>query len=95
VEITENAAKIIRGMLQQTTGPWFIKEARSSQSKKYCAGLYHDAVVAWLRNDEERGIKPFEKITKPLHELRKEAGANASSGPSSHKGMIRAPAFPR
>ena len=91
VEITETAAKNIEGMLKLTAGPWFIKEARSSQSKKYRAGLHHDAVVAWLRNYEERGIKPFAKIPKPLHELRKEAGTlvNKAHGLVAAKQFLR------
>lgn len=91
VEITETAAKNLKKMLKLTSGPWFIKESRSSKSKKYRAGLHHDAVVAWLRNYEERGIKPFAKIPKPLHELRKEAGTlvNKAHGLVAAKGFLR------
>ena len=91
VEISEAAAEKLEKMLKQTSGRWFIKEGRSSKSNKYRAGLHHDAVVAWLRNYEERGIKPLAAIPKPLHELRKEAGTlvNKAHGLVAAKEFLR------
>ena len=91
VEITEAAAKNLEKLLEQTSGRWFIKEGHSSKSKKYRAGLHHDAVVAWLRKYEERGTKPLADVPKPLHELRKEAGTlvNKAHGLVAAKEFLR------
>ena len=74
VPVTAAAAKVLDGMMKRTKGTWFIKDGPSTASK-YRAATHHDAIVSWLRNYEERGIKPLAKINKPLHELRKEAGS--------------------
>ena len=74
VPVTASAAKVLAGMLKRTSSPWFIKDGTSSRSPNYRAGVYHDAVVDWLRSYEERGVKPLADVPKPLHELRKEAG---------------------
>ena len=91
VPITESAAEALEEMIKRTTGPWFIKEGRTTKSKNYRSGLYHDAAVDWLRNYEERGIKPLAEVTKPLHELRKEAGTlvNEAHGLVAAKDFLR------
>lgn len=52
---------------------------------------YHDAILRWLRKYEERGIRPFADIPKPLHELRKEAGTLVNS----QRGLNEAKNFSR
>lgn len=90
VPVTTAAAKVLDGMIKRMKGTWFIKDGPSKASK-YRAAKHHDAVVSWLRNYEERGIKPLAKVSKPLHELRKEAGSLVN-----HKhGLVAAQQFLR
>jgi len=91
VLVSASAGKVLTAMLKRTTGPWFIKDGASKQSPKYRAGLYHDALLRWLRNYEERGTNPFADLPKPLHELRKEAGTlvNSKHGLNEAKNFLR------
>jgi len=79
IRVSESAATILSEMLKRTPGKWFIKDGVSKQGPRYRAGIYHDAIVIWLRQYEERGIRPFIDVPKPLHELRKEAGTIVNS----------------
>lgn len=74
VLVGEAALKVLVGMLEKTSGSWFIADAPPKKTSKYRAWDSHDAVIKWLRNYEERGIRPLKDVKKPLHELRKEAG---------------------
>jgi hypothetical protein len=78
-------------MINKTKGVWFVTEARSKSSPAYRAGAHHDAIVTWLRNYEERGVKPLADVHKPLHELRKEAGTlvNSQHGLNEAKNFLR------
>lgn len=91
VTVSENAAKVLELMIKKTKGDWFVTEARNKRSPAYRAGIHHDAVVTWLRNYEERGIKPLADVHKPLHELRKEAGTlvNSQHGLDEAKNFLR------
>jgi len=73
VLVSPAAGKVLTKMLKHTTGPEFIKSGPSKQNK-YRAGFYHDELISWLRNYEERGTRPFADVQKPIQELRKEAG---------------------
>ncbi|MGC4244624.1 MAG: site-specific integrase [Herbaspirillum sp.] len=74
VPVSKAAAEVLKAMLKQTKGSWFIADGALARSK-YRAAKHHDAIIKWLRNYEERGVKPLAKVSKPLHELRKEAGS--------------------
>ncbi len=79
VRVSAAAAKVLGQMLKRTKGTWFIKsspppESAEVKEKPYRADVYHEGLIVWLRNYEERGIRPFADIAKPVHELRKEAG---------------------
>ncbi len=91
VLVSAEAGEVLAGMLKRTTGPWFVKDGISSRNKSYRAGLYHDALVRWLRKYEERGIRPLADVPKPLHELRKEAGTlvNNQHGLNEAKNFLR------
>jgi hypothetical protein len=91
VTVSENAAKVLELMIQKTSGSWFIREARNNKDSTYRTGAHHDALIAWLRNYEERNIKPLEDVHKPLHELRKEAGTlvNSQHGLNEAKNFLR------
>jgi integrase len=91
VLVSAAAGEVLAEMLKRTTGPWFVKEGRSRQSPTYRAGQYHDELLRWLRKYEERGIRPFADIPKPLHELRKEAGTlvNSQHGLNEAKNFLR------
>ena len=91
VLVSAAAGEVLAGMLKRTIGPWFVKSGISKQSPSYRAGLYHDALVRWLRKYEERGIRPLADVPKPLHELRKEAGTlvNNQHGLNEAKNFLR------
>lgn len=74
VLVGKSATKMLQEMIKKTAGDWFIKSGPHKKSASYRAWDSHDAVIVWLRNYEERGIKPLSDVRKPLHELRKEAG---------------------
>lgn len=78
-------------MINNTKGKWFVTDARSKRSPVYRTGSHHDALVAWLRNYEERDIKPLAEVHKPLHELRKEADTlvNSQHGLNEAKNFLR------
>lgn len=79
VTVSDGAAKILEQMLSKTKGKWMITEARSKKATSYRTGAHHERLLEWLRNYEERGIKPLADVHKPLHELRKEAGTLVNS----------------
>ena len=91
VLVSNDAAEVIKEMLQHTKGEWFLLEARSSRNKNYRSGLHHDRAVAWLRRYEENGFRPFRDVPKPIHELRKEAGTlvNQKHGLNETKHFLR------
>ena len=91
VLVSNDAAEVIKEMLQHTKGEWFLLEARSSRNKNYRSGLHHDRAVAWLRRYEENGFRPFKDVPKPIHELRKEAGTlvNQKHGLNETKHFLR------
>jgi integrase len=91
VLVGKNAAATLSDMISRTKGQWFIKDGVSKRSRAYRAGLYHDMLIAWLRNYEERGTKPFADVPKPIHELRKEAGTlvNSQHGLNEAKNFLR------
>jgi integrase len=91
ITVSENAAKLLESMIKKTKGVWFVTEARSNRSPAYRTGAHHDAIVTWLRNYEERGVKPLADVHKPLHELRKEAGTlvNSQHGLNEAKNFLR------
>lgn len=79
VLVSPEAAANLREMMKSTKGPWFIKDGPSKRNRTYRAGIHHDALVTWLRNYKERGIRPLADVPKPIHELRKEAGTLVNS----------------
>jgi integrase len=91
VTVSEHAGSVLKDMLRRTKGDWFISESKSSKSPQYRTGAHHDALLGWLRNYEERGIKPLAESHKPLHELRKEAGTlvNSQFGLNEAKTILR------
>lgn len=91
ITVSEGAAKILEQMLSKTKGKWMITEARSHKTTSYRTGAHHEKLLDWLRNYEERGIKPLENVHKPLHELRKEAGTlvNSKHGLNEAKNFLR------
>ena len=91
VTVSEGAAKVLEQMLARTKGNWFVTEAKSIKSSSYRTGAHHDELLEWLRNYEERGIKPLADVHKPLHELRKEAGTlvNSQHGLNEAKNFLR------
>ena len=91
VTVSENAAMVLEEMINNTKGEWFVTDARIKRSPAYRTGAHHDALIAWLRNYEERDIKPLADVHKPLHELRKEAGTlvNSQHGLNEAKNFLR------
>ncbi len=91
VLVSPEAAATLREMIKRTKGQWFINDGASNKNRSYRAGIHHDALVAWLRNYEERGTKPFADVPKPIHELRKEAGTlvNSQHGLNEAKNFLR------
>ena len=91
VPISEDAKHAISAMLEHSEGGWFLKANSSRRFKNYRAGLSHDRLVAWLRTYEERGGTPFGDVSKPIHELRKEAGTlvNKKHGLAEAKNFLR------
>ena len=89
--VSPEAAAILREMVKRTKGQWFIKDGVSKRNRSYRAGAHHDALVTWLRNYEEREIRPFAEVPKPIHELRKEAGTlvNSQHGLNEAKNFLR------
>jgi integrase len=61
-------------MLSKAKGKWMVVDGRSKKASAYRTGAHHEKLLDWLRNYEERGVKPLADVHKPLHELRKEAG---------------------
>ena len=91
VLVSQEAATVLRGMIRRTKGPWFIGDGVSKRSPSYRAGLHHDGLISWLRKYEERGIRPFADVPKPVHELRKEAGTlvNSQHGLNEAQNFLR------
>ena len=91
VTVSEGAAKVLEQMQARTKGDWFVTKAESIKPSSYRTGAHHDKLLAWLRNYEERGIKPLADVHKPLHELRKEAGTlvNSQHGLNEAKNFLR------
>jgi integrase len=89
--VSPEAAAVLREMLKRTKDSWFIKDGTSKRSRSYRAGTHHTALVAWLRNYEERGVCPLADVSKPIHELRKEAGTlvNSQHGLNEAKNFLR------
>lgn len=86
VDIDEDLAKLLQGFKARSKakeGDFVIQsdgvrlENRGPQSwgQKYRANAVQAALVDWLRNYEQDGKKPLEKVQKPIHELRKELGS--------------------
>ena len=91
VTVSEGAAKILEQMLKKTKGKWVVADGKSKKAAAYRTGAHHEKLLDWLRNYEERGIKPLADIQKPLHELRKEAGTLVKS----QHGLLEAKDFLR
>ena len=91
VTVSEGAAKILEQMLKKTKGKWVVADGKSKKAAAYRTGAHHEKLLDWLRNYEERGIKPLADIHKPLHELRKEAGTLVKS----QHGLLEAKDFLR
>lgn len=91
VTVSEGAAKILEQMLNKTKGKWVVADGKSKKAAAYRTGAHHEKLLDWLRNYEERGIKPLADIHKPLHELRKEAGTlvNSQHGLYEAKDFLR------
>ena len=86
VDIDEDLAKLLQGFkarakakdcdfVIQSDAVKIEKRGPQSWGQKYRANAVQDALVEWLRNYEQDGIKPLEKVQKPIHELRKELGS--------------------
>ena len=91
VTVSKGAAKILEQMLNKTKGKWVVADGKSKKAAAYRTGAHHEKLLDWLRNYEERGIKPLADIHKPLHELRKEAGTlvNSQHGLYEAKDFLR------
>ncbi len=91
VTVSEGAAKVLEQMLVKTKGNWMVADGRSKKATNYRTGTHHEELLEWLRNYEERGIKPLADVQKPLHELRKEAGTlvNSQHGLNEAKNFLR------
>jgi hypothetical protein len=74
VTVSKGAAIILEQMLSKAKGKWMVVDGRSKKASAYRTGAHHEKLLDWLRNYEERGVKPLADVHKPLHELRKEAG---------------------
>ena len=91
VLVSPEASAVLCEMLKHTKGPWFIKDGPSKHSPGYRASIHHERLLLWLRNYQERGIKPLADVHKPIHELRKEAGTlvNKTHGLNEAKNFLR------
>lgn len=91
VTVSKGAAKVLEQMLSKTKGKWVVADGKSKKAAAYRTGAHHEKLLDWLRNYEERGIKPLADIHKPLHELRKEAGTlvNSQHGLYEAKDFLR------
>lgn len=91
VPISEEAKEVISVMLKHSENGWFLKANTSRRFKNYRAGLSHDRLVTWLRAYKEEGRYPFGDVSKPIHELRKEAGTlvNKNHGLAEAQNFLR------
>jgi len=91
VLVSPEASAVLCEMLKHNKGPWFIKDGPSKHSPSYRASIHHERLLVWLRNYQERGIKPLADVHKPIHELRKEAGTlvNKTHGLNETKNFLR------
>jgi len=86
VQFDPTLAPLFQGFKARAKGPFVIEsntKARGGDKtrgakewgQKYRANDVFEGLTIWLRDYEQGGIRPLEKVQKPLHELRKECGA--------------------
>ena len=82
VDIDEKTATLLQGLRARSKAKDqdYVIVADGGEGKRkwgqhYRADIPFNALIKWLRNYEESGKKPLEKIQKPIYELRKELGS--------------------
>ena len=82
IEIDEKTATLLQGYraLAKGTDRDYVIQADGGEGKRkwgqhYRADIPFQNLIKWLRNYQQDGKKPLQKVQKPIHELRKELGA--------------------
>lgn len=82
IEIDEKTATLLQGFRALAKGKDkdYVIVAEGGEGKRkwgqhYRADIPFKNLITWLRNYEQDGKKPLQKVQKPIHELRKELGA--------------------
>jgi len=79
VPIDEELLALLRSWKVESNGIFVINASRPPRPGAaygpYRARTHHKHLLDWLRGLEIDGNKPLERVQKPIHELRKEAGS--------------------
>ena len=92
IHIDDEIRTILQGYRAKAKGKFVIEATKPAKpTAGYCdyrASIHHKRLIAWLRSLEFDGEKPLEKVQKPIHELRKEAGSLVNSRHGIHAASL-------